>query len=72
MLAHRLQIRNYGRDTESLTILMGLAYLPGSFLPILALTARLVWRIRAEGLLRRGSDTQIRPPRLAAVMAPPI
>jgi len=49
MLAHRLRIRNYGRDTESLTILMGLAYLPGSFLPILALTARLVWRIRAEG-----------------------
>jgi alpha-1,2-mannosyltransferase len=30
------------------TILMGLAYLPGSFLPILALTARLAWRIRAE------------------------
>ena len=28
------------------TILMGLAYLPGSFLPILALTARLFWRIR--------------------------
>ena len=28
------------------TILMGLVYLPGSFLPILALTARLFWRIR--------------------------
>jgi len=28
------------------TILMGLAHLPGSFLPILALTARLAWRIR--------------------------
>jgi hypothetical protein len=35
MLAHRLRIRNYGRDTESLAILIGLAGLPGSFLPIL-------------------------------------
>jgi hypothetical protein len=28
------------------TVLMGIAYLPGSFLPILALTGRLFWRIR--------------------------
>jgi len=71
MLAHRLQIRNYGRDTESLTILMGLAYLP--LIPADPRPdrpARLAHSGR--GLLRRGSDTQIRPPRLAAVMAPPI
>jgi len=46
MLAHRLRIRNYGRDTESLAIPIGLAGLPGSFLPILGLTGRLAWRIR--------------------------
>lgn len=33
-----------------LTILMGLAHLPGSFLPILGLTARLAWRIRKAAL----------------------
>jgi len=32
------------------TILMGLAHVPGSFLPILGLTARLAWRVRKADL----------------------
>jgi hypothetical protein len=57
MLAHRLRIRNDGRDTESLAILIGLAGLPGSFLPILALTGRLAWRIRRAGTAPYATET---------------
>jgi alpha-1,2-mannosyltransferase len=39
------------------TILIGLAGLPGSFLPILALTGRLAWRIRRAGTAPYATET---------------